>query len=69
MTGQLVLAKEVDASDCNIGDIITYQASGYTITHRIINETTDFFEFKGDNNDFSDGYIPKSKILYKIVAY
>ena len=69
MTGQLVLAKKIDASQCFIGDIVTYQANDFTITHRIIKEREDSFEFKGDNNDFSDGFIPKAKVLYKIVAY
>lgn len=69
MTGQFVLAKEVNADDCTVGDIATYKRGNITVTHRIINETDDQFEFKGDNNDLSDGYIDKDLIMYKIVRY
>lgn len=66
---QFVIGQKIDPSELQIGDIATYRNDMITITHRIIDETENSFEFKGDNNLTSDGYINKGRVLYKIIKY
>ena len=73
MTHQLVLAKTIDASKVQIGDIVAYDKdnSSKTVIHRIIDINEDgTFIFKGDNNEERDkDDIRPEQILYKIVWY
>ena len=59
MPGDLILTKEIDASELKEGDVISFRANEYAVvTHRIINIVDDKGErkyyTKGDNNDTAD---------------
>lgn len=60
-TGSLIYVKDVDESELEIGDVITFQLYGGTVaTHRIVDVTSesDFgFITKGDANDVEDSMI------------
>ncbi len=65
--GDIVYAKEVDAEELEVGDILTYQINGSTmVTHRIVEVDTENKQFitKGDANDAIDG----SPVTYDQVA-
>lgn len=56
--GAIVYTKEVDTSELEIGDIITYKLSGSTlVTHRIVEIDVDNEQVitQGDANDVVDG--------------
>lgn len=55
--GDIVITKNVDASDIKVGDVITFNNDKYTITHRVIdiiqNEEI-YYKTKGDHNSVAD---------------
>ena len=53
MTGSLCFVNYNDR-DVDVGDIIAYKAGNITVTHRIIDVTSDGYITKGDNNDTAD---------------
>lgn len=62
----MVLVKITD--DFQVGDIVTYQADGYFVTHRIISINKDQIITKGDSNNTEDDPIGRDKIIGKVVA-
>lgn len=56
MTGSLCFIDYSDNSDKDVavGDIVAYKAGNITVTHRIIDVTSDGYITKGDNNDTAD---------------
>ena len=56
--GDIVIIEKIDTSSIKVGDIIQYQASDYSIVHRVINILNDvndiYFITKGDNNNNID---------------
>lgn len=56
--------------DYKLNDIVVYHkpSVGFDIVHRIINETSDGYVTKGDNNPYTDNWIVKRKeILGKVI--
>lgn len=49
-----------------IGDIVTYQSNS-TVTHRIVEKTSDGYITQGDANNTSDGEIEQSRIIGKVL--
>lgn len=62
----MVIVKITD--DFQAGDIVTYQADGYFVTHRIISINKDQIITKGDSNNTEDDPIGRDKIIGKVVA-
>lgn len=62
----MVIVKITD--DFQVGDIATYQADGYFVTHRIISINKDQIITKGDSNNTEDDPIGRDKIIGKVVA-
>ena len=71
----VVVVQKCEPSQLQIGDIITFQQDGRTISHRILDITeekgTIKFETKGDNNEFKDPELVEvgqvyGKVLFKI---
>lgn len=62
----MVIVKITD--DFQVGDIVTYQADGYFVTHRIISINKDQIITKGDSNNTEDDPIDRDKIIGKVVA-
>ena len=62
----MVIVKITD--DFQVGDIVTYQADGYFVTHRIISINKDQIITKGDSNNTEDDPIGRDKIIGKVVA-
>lgn len=67
--GSLVIIKECDVSEYNVGDIITFQTgSDITTTHRIIEEKNGTFITKGDSNNIADtSPVTPDKIEGKVI--
>lgn len=67
--GSVVVIKPVDPETLKIGDIICFQLSQPTsITHRIINITTEGFITKGDANEDPDQWtVKKENVIGKVV--
>src|SRR6188768_2500081 len=67
-TGDLVIARESEAS---VGDVIVYAPEGYggaQIVHRIVGGTAaDGWVMQGDNNDFKDPFTPKGDEVKGVV--
>lgn len=62
----MVIVKITD--DFQVGDIVTYQADGYFVTHRIISINKDQIITKGDSNNTEDDPIGRDKVIGKVVA-
>ena len=62
----MVIVKITDVFQ--VGDIVTYQADGYFVTHRIISINKDQIITKGDSNNTEDDPIGRDKIIGKVVA-
>lgn len=62
----MVIVKITD--DFQVGDIVTYQADRYFVTHRIISINKDQIITKGDSNNTEDDPIGRDKIIGKVVA-
>ena len=62
----MVIVKITD--NFQVGDIVTYQADGYFVTHRIISINKDQIITKGDSNNTEDDPIGRDKIIGKVVA-
>lgn len=57
--GDIVLVKEIEQSELNTGDIISFRSGNSVITHRITNVEQDakgniLYETKGDSNNSTD---------------
>lgn len=70
--GDMVIVKDVEENELQVGDIAAYQSSGYQIVHRIqsIYETggSTYYIFKGDNNSDADGSaVSGSQIAGKVI--
>jgi len=56
--GDLVIIKETDSSNIEVGDVITFDEGGMTVTHRIIDIVKENgiikYKTKGDNNSGID---------------
>lgn len=77
----VIISRTVDADDVSIGDVITFDISGYgfpegtQVTHRVVDIEGGKFLSKGDGNkvnDFfddnsEDGYLPLEVIKYRLV--
>ena len=70
--GGIVVIKPVDPETLKIGDIICFQLSESattTVTHRIINITSEGFVTKGDANEDPDQWIVKKEnVVGKVIA-
>ena len=49
------------------GDVVTYTANGYYVTHRIVKENDDKVITKGDANNKEDEEISKKEIIGKVI--
>lgn len=57
-----------DTGDYRLGDVVTYTHDGRTVTHRIVAETPDGYETKGDANDDRDSYtVERSAVRGEVV--
>lgn len=74
--GDMIIAKETDASKINIGDNVVYNGlsgdfKGKVITHQVIekNNVNNKYKFitKGINNDIADPEISESQIIGKVI--
>ena len=59
--GSVVVIKPVDPESLEEGDIVCFELSGPSITHRIINITSEGFVTKGDANEDPDTWIVKKE--------
>lgn len=64
-TGDYILI--LKQNDYKKGDIVTYKANGFHITHRIIKESEDTVITKGDANNIEDKEISKDEIIGKVI--
>lgn len=76
MTHQLVIGIPVDASDVQVGDIITYdrystvsKSIKQTVIHRVISIDDKEVICKGDNNEHADAPVSIDRIGYKVIIY
>lgn len=61
-TGDLVIVRR--ATKAEVGEIFAYRYPGLgNVIHRIVAQKNERFVFKGDNNDWLDGYEPSSEDL------
>lgn len=59
MTGEIILTKQIDFEDVEVGDIIVYKhtydnGKFKAIVHRVIEKTDEYLVLKGDNNTVRD---------------
>ena len=76
MTHQLVIGIPVNASDVQVGDIITYdrystvsKSIKQTVIHRVISIDDKEVICKGDNNEQADAPVSIDRIGYKVIIY
>ncbi len=71
--GEIVFAKEVEVSELEVGDIVTYSMGGTTrVTHRIVEIHKENQEIitKGDANENVDGSpVPYSNIIGQVMFH
>ena len=73
--GSFIVTKKTEASELQIGDVITFFASGIdeTVTHRIVEVIPDSelqFRTKGDDNHEPDSEpVPGSRVIGKVVFH
>ncbi len=60
--GDLVILKKHDSY--KIGDVISFDENGMTVTHRIINIENGSYVTRGDNNKFTDGHLVNDINVY-----
>ncbi len=69
--GSVIYIQNISADELKVDDSITYDCSGVTVTHRIVDIVNDpqtglCFKTKGDaNNIADDGYVMPSQIIGK----
>ena len=70
--GSMVVIKPADPETLKVGDIICFKIeseSATTVTHRIINMTSEGFRTKGDANEEPDQWIVrKENVIGKVIA-
>lgn len=71
MPGDVVIVKETDSDDLQVGDVIQFWSEGIYIIHRVIDIENGEYKTKGDNNNAPDsdlvpGEYVKGKMIYKI---
>lgn len=70
-SGDLLIIKDVNPAEIEIGDIITIRYDDYSITHRLVEKIEgepNYYRIKGDNNEKPDpGLFDESKIIGKLV--
>ena len=66
--GDMVITQHKDKADIKVNDIVTYRDNeGVIITHRIIDETSEGYITKGDNNNVNDaGVLKKENIIGEV---
>lgn len=75
LTGDLILSKQIDFEDVQVGDIIvykhTYENGKYkAIVHRVIEKTDEYLVLKGDNNASRDPWnVYPEDVRAKVVLY
>ncbi len=69
--GSFALGKRTDIKALKEGDIAVYKDNKKLIVHRIIkiDEKTDAYTFKGDNNKEKDPQVKAESIRYKVIWY
>lgn len=77
--GALLVARETDIEDVEIGDIVVYRSatsgmSGMIITHRVVaiheaGDGTRYLETKGDANQYADGTLVDGRFLIGRVTW
>lgn len=60
--GDLVILKRQDAYE--VGDVISFNDKGLTVTHRIIGTEDGLYKTQGDNNKFIDGNLVSKLNVY-----
>lgn len=60
--GDLVILKKQDTYE--VGDVISFNDDGMTVTHRIIEIENGFYRTRGDNNKFTDGKLVNNMSVY-----
>ncbi|PIE76973.1 MAG: signal peptidase I [Clostridiales bacterium] len=53
--GDVVIVQRVNPKTIETGDIIQFQATGYSVVHRVVAKRDQAFTTKGDNNNAIDG--------------
>jgi len=67
-TGSLILARNSQASDVEVGDVITYKLGDELIAHRLIEKRADgFLVTKGDANEITDAPMLPQDVSGKVV--
>ena len=72
--GDLIIVKEVDYDELEVGDVVSFRNSDDTVTtHRIYGEKNGCFVTKGDNNNDKDKGVVCSKYIegkyiYRIIG-
>lgn len=67
--GSLIYVKEVEPSNLQVGDVVTYQLEGDTmVTHRVVETNPDegYLVTQGDANEDPDGQITFGRIVGKM---
>lgn len=68
--GDMVITQHKDKADIKVNDIVTYRDNeGLIITHRIIEETSEGYTTKGDNNNVNDADILKKENIIGEVKF
>lgn len=75
LTGDLILSKQIDFEDVQVGDIIVYKhtyenGEHQAIVHRVIEKTDEYLVLKGDNNENRDPWnVYPEDVRAKVVLY
>lgn len=64
----VLLLEHSDGTDLMAGDIAIYQRKGGTTVHRVMEVGADAILFSGDNNNASDGWVPKGAVLWRVAG-
>ena len=70
-SGDLLIIKDVDPAELEVGDIITVRYDDSSITHRLIEKIEgdpNYYRLKGDGNEEPDsGRFEESRIIGKVI--
>lgn len=73
MTGDMVIISKLSNDSIEVGDVIQYKRSSYTVIHRVIETVEDaggaqFYRTKGDNNSGADpNLVSQDAVIGKVV--
>lgn len=58
----------VDTGQYGVGDVVTFQRAGKSVTHRIVETKEETYVTKGDGNDGRDAPITEDQIVGEVVV-